>query len=222
MALRLVQVNIKARDDQAVGRFWAGLLGWELSSEGPGVANVEPPDAESLGIDVVAVPDPESVDYRVHLELAGSAELLDRLGRLSTPRIGDDWADPEGNILRVVTPLSDTGPIAAVVVDCADPHRLAAFWDAAVDWTVQGTTDDHVLLRSARGVGPFLEFRRELDPRPTRMHLDVRPYAGDDQAAERSRLIALGARDADIGQGDVPWAVLTDPAGNEFCVLTSG
>ena len=23
----------------------------------------------------------------------------------------------------------------------------------------------------------------------------------------------------DIGQGDVPWAVLADPEGNEFCVL---
>ena len=24
---------------------------------------------------------------------------------------------------------------------------------------------------------------------------------------------------ADIGQGDVPWVVLADPDGNEFCVL---
>ena len=27
--------------------------------------------------------------------------------------------------------------------------------------------------------------------------------------------------DADIGQGDVPWTVLADPEGNEFCVLDS-
>jgi len=33
------------------------------------------------------------------------------------------------------------------------------------------------------------------------------------------RLIDLGARPADIGQGSVPWAVLADPEGNEFCVL---
>jgi len=24
----------------------------------------------------------------------------------------------------------------------------------------------------------------------------------------------------DVGQGEVPWAVLTDPEGNEFCLLT--
>jgi hypothetical protein len=29
-----------------------------------------------------------------------------------------------------------------------------------------------------------------------------------------------GAVPADVGQGDVPWVVLADPAGSEFCVLT--
>jgi hypothetical protein len=56
----------------------------------------------------------------------------------------------------------------------------------------------------------------------TRVHLDLRPYPGDDQAAEAARLRALGATDADIGQGDVSWRVLTDTEGNEFCVLTPG
>lgn len=50
-----------------------------------------------------------------------------------------------------------------------------------------------------------------------RLHLDFRP---DDQHAEVERLLALGARRADIGQrGDEPWVVLADPEGNEFCVL---
>jgi hypothetical protein len=35
------------------------------------------------------------------------------------------------------------------------------------------------------------------------------------------RLIALGARRADVGQGTQPWTVLADPEGNEFCVLGS-
>ncbi|NKZ02255.1 hypothetical protein HGB48_00550 [Actinomadura latina] len=38
--------------------------------------------------------------------------------------------------------------------------------------------------------------------------------------AEAARLRALGATDADIGQDDVPWTVLADPEGNEFCVLS--
>jgi hypothetical protein len=50
-----------------------------------------------------------------------------------------------------------------------------------------------------------------------RLHIDLNP---DDQVAEVDRLLALGATRADIGQGDVPWVVLADPEGNEFCVLT--
>jgi hypothetical protein len=37
--------------------------------------------------------------------------------------------------------------------------------------------------------------------------------------AELERLLALGARPADVGQtGDEQWHVLADPEGNEFCV----
>ena len=67
MALRPVQVNIKALDDSAVGRFWAEALGWGLSSEGPGVTNVEPlggfvwPDPVAVCIDVVKVPHPKKI-----------------------------------------------------------------------------------------------------------------------------------------------------------------
>ena len=35
-----------------------------------------------------------------------------------------------------------------------------------------------------------------------------------------ARLLAHGATRVDVGQGaDVPWVVLADPEGNEFCVL---
>jgi hypothetical protein len=40
--------------------------------------------------------------------------------------------------------------------------------------------------------------------------------------AEVAWLRALGVTDADGGQGDVPGVCLTDPEGNEFCVLTPG
>ncbi|WP_454699018.1 VOC family protein [Arthrobacter humicola] len=80
MALRLVQVNFKARDDSALGRFWAEALGWGVSSEGPGVTNVEPlnftwPDPSAVCVDVVTVPDPETVKYRAHLDLATTSEV---------------------------------------------------------------------------------------------------------------------------------------------------
>jgi hypothetical protein len=52
-----------------------------------------------------------------------------------------------------------------------------------------------------------------------RLHMDFRP---DDQEAEVARLLALGATHADVGlTGDEDWVTLADPAGNEFCVLSS-
>ena len=122
VALRLVQVNFKARDDSALGRFWAEALGWGVSSEGPDVTNVEPvgfawPDPVAVCVDVVTVPDPETVKYRVHLDLATTsaahqAELVARLRDLgATPAdVGQGdvpWtvlADPEGNEFCVLTP----------------------------------------------------------------------------------------------------------------------
>ena len=84
-------------------------------------------------------------------------------------------------------------------------------------------TDDHAVLRSATGVGPYLEFLRTAGVKTVwnRVHLDLKPYPGDDQEAEVARLGALGATGADVGQGNVPWMVLADPEGNEFCVLTA-
>jgi hypothetical protein len=243
MATRLVQIHMKAQDDSALGRFWAEVLGWGLSSEGPGVTNLEPegfvyPDPAAVVIDIVADPAPKAVTNRVRIDLATTsashqADLVARLRDLgATPAdVGQGdapWtalADPEGNEFRVLEPrpiYKDTGPIAAVVVDCADPRAMARFWDQAMDWTLHEVTDDHALLRSAKGVGPYLELLRTTEAKTVRnrVHLDLRPYRGDDHAAEVDRLRALGANDIDIGQGDVPWTVLTDPEGNEFCVLT--
>jgi predicted enzyme related to lactoylglutathione lyase/catechol 2,3-dioxygenase-like lactoylglutathione lyase family enzyme len=243
MALRPVQVNIKALDGPAVGRFWAEALGWDAYS--PGVTTyVGPagglvwPEPVGVGIDVVPVPEAKtSTKNRVHLDLATTsaahqAELVARLKALgATPvDVGQGevpWvvlADPEGNEFCVLEPREvyrDTGPIAAVVVDCADPRAMARFWDEAMDWTLHEVTDDHARLRSAKGVGPYLEFLRTpgAETVSNRVHLDVAPYPGDDQEAEVARLKALGATDADVGQGDVPWKVLADPEGNEFCVL---
>jgi hypothetical protein len=54
-----------------------------------------------------------------------------------------------------------------------------------------------------------------------RLHIDLAPGPDDDHATEVARLEKLGARRVDIGQGDaVPWIVMADPEGNEFCVLT--
>ncbi|MGP3937280.1 VOC family protein [Nonomuraea sp. KM88] len=246
MATRLIQIHMKALDHSVLGRWWAEVLGWGIDSEEPGITGItclEPmgfvyPDPSAVVIDIVGDPAPKTVKNRVHIDLATTsaahhAQLVARLQELgATPAdVGQGdvpWtvlADPEGNEFCVLEPHplnQDTGPIAAVVVDCADPRAMARFWDEAMDWTLHEVTDDHAMLRSAKGVGPYLEFHRTSDVKTmrNRVHLDLRPYPGDDQEAEVARLRALGAIDINIGQGDVPWTVLADPEGNEFCVLT--
>jgi hypothetical protein len=54
----------------------------------------------------------------------------------------------------------------------------------------------------------------------TRVHLDLATTSAAHQADSVARLQDLGATLADVGQGDVPWTVLADPEGNEFCLLT--
>ncbi|MFE7600935.1 VOC family protein [Streptomyces sp. NPDC057494] len=245
MTLRPVLVNIKALDDSTVGRFWAEALDWEVSGPGPGPGEtiVRPGgfdwrDPVTLAVDVVAVPEPKTATKnRVHLDLATTsaahqAELVARLVALGATPVdigqGDvPWtvlADPEGNEFCVLEPRDvyrDTGPIAAVVVDCADPRAMARFWDEALDWTLHEVADDRAVLRSAEGVGPYLEFLRGHDPKtvPDRVRIDLLCNPGDDHEAEAARLRAFGATDLDVGRGDVPWTYMSDPEGHDFRIL---
>ncbi|GAQ64454.1 VOC family protein [Streptomyces scabiei] len=243
MALRPVQVNIKAVDDAALGRFWARALGWGVSGSGSGATAVQPAgfdwrDPVGLGVDVIAVPEAGSAaKNRMHLDLATTSaahqrELVERLLALGATHadVGQGevpWtvlADPEGNEFCVLEPREvyrDTGPVAAVVVDCVDPRAMARFWDAATDWTLREVTDDAAVLRSAEDVGPYLEFLRTPGARTgqDRVHLDLLRFPDDDHEAETARLRALGATDLDAGQGEVSWRCLADPEGHPFCVL---
>lgn len=83
----------------------------------------------------------------------------------------------------------------------------------------------HRLRRGRRadataGTGPVWLFLAVPDGKTVknRLHVDFTP---DDQQAEVDRLISLGARHVDIGQGEQSWVVLADPEGNEFCVLAA-
>ena len=108
-----------------------------------------------------------------------------------------------------------------VVVDANDPVTLGRWWAEALDWVVVDDSPDEFEIRSAPEQLPGVLFVKAADPRvvKNRLHLDFRPETG--QAAEVDRLLALGARRTDIGQGEQSWVVLADPEGNEFCVLSA-
>jgi predicted enzyme related to lactoylglutathione lyase len=245
MPTRLMHVCVDANDPAALARFWAEALGWTITYEDADEVVVAPgedtgPDAEgAVPLVFLPVPEPKTGKNRVHIDLASHSEeeqatVVKRLEGLGATPVdigqGDvPWtvlADPEGNELCVLSPreiYADTGPVAAIVVDCDDPDALAEFWTTAAGWPiVQRFEDGDVALRSPSDDGPFLELLRVPDRKivKNRLHIDVAPFPDDDHAAEVERLRALGARPADIGQGDVRWVVLADPEGNELCVLT--
>jgi hypothetical protein len=107
-----------------------------------------------------------------------------------------------------------------VVVDAADPVMLGRWWANALSWVVLNDAPDEfeIAPTSDRQPGMIFEPVREGKEGKNRLHLDFRP---DDQHAEVTRLLRLGARHADVGQGEQSWVVLADPEGNEFCVLSS-
>lgn len=118
-----------------------------------------------------------------------------------------------------------------LTIDCADPAALARFWCEVLDYEVQSEDDGLVSIgspmvpegkRRPGPVPPVLTFAPVPEGKTikNRLHLDINP-TDRDQAEEVSRLLGLGARRADLGQGEVSWVVLTDPEGNEFCVLAS-
>ncbi|HEX4906435.1 MAG TPA: VOC family protein [Acidimicrobiales bacterium] len=117
-----------------------------------------------------------------------------------------------------------TSRLWSVVFDADDPDGLARFWAAALEWEhIDG--DECPCAIGGDGVLRRLEFVPAAAPKasPNRMHFDLSSTSLDDQRATVERLLDLGARHIDIGQGpDAEHVVLADPEGNELCILEPG
>lgn len=116
--------------------------------------------------------------------------------------------------------------ISELVIDAADADRLAAFWSEVLGYVELGREDDGSIEIGPPDVGfgglqPTLVLSPSSAPRTGKLRLHIDVNATDrDQDAELERLLALGARPADVGQtGTESWHVLSDPEGNEFCLL---
>jgi len=115
--------------------------------------------------------------------------------------------------------------VSELVLECRDPEVLTRFWCEVLDFVVLDREDDGTVEIGPRegfgGPQPTIILSRSAEPRQakSRLHIDVNA-TDRDQDAELARLLALGARPADVGQtGEEQWHVLADPEGNEFCLL---
>jgi len=112
----------------------------------------------------------------------------------------------------------------SLVLDCADPERLAEFWAPALGYALLGQAGAYVVLLPDGKAGPKLLLQRVPEPKSVknRMHLDIET---PDVAAEAARLETLGARRVqadEMHEHGTTWIVMADPEGNEFCVCDSG
>jgi predicted enzyme related to lactoylglutathione lyase len=120
--------------------------------------------------------------------------------------------------------MSDPTPGMGLVLDCAEPLRLAEFWAPALGYLNLGTAGSYVLLLPNGKPGPKLLLQQvpEAKTVKNRMHLDIEVA---DIEAEATRLEALGARrvqDDQLHEHGTNWILMTDPEGNEFCVCDGG
>ena len=117
--------------------------------------------------------------------------------------------------------------IICVTLDCADPARVAEFWNAALGWGgVAAAPDGSGAICGPPDGGTYLECIRVPEPKTVknRMHLGLTAGPLDALDAEIARLEALGATVA--WEEEFPPAVaeryrnviLRDPEGNEFCL----
>lgn len=109
-----------------------------------------------------------------------------------------------------------------VVFNTPDPEKLREFWATLTGYEPRPLSGTSLGLRDPSGRGPHLTFQHSNadEPVPGRCHVDF--YADDpDDVAERALQLG-GDFVRRASEGDVRWVVLTDPDGNEFCVVASG
>ncbi|MGW0904668.1 VOC family protein [Streptomyces sp. NPDC002853] len=108
-----------------------------------------------------------------------------------------------------------------IVIDAHDLPALARFWAEALHWRILSEREREVVIGPDETAPVGICFMPTTDRKAVknRLHLDLTSDA-EDRDAEIDRLLALGARRAEVGQtGEETWTVLADPEGNEFCVV---
>jgi predicted enzyme related to lactoylglutathione lyase len=116
-----------------------------------------------------------------------------------------------------------TSRLTNICIDASDPASLASFWCAVLGWEIAEASEDGVSIAPADRAWPVIDLLpvRDAKRHKNRVHLDLRADGcGTDEELER--LLGLGATPVDVGQfPEVPWVVLSDPEGNEFCLLAA-
>jgi hypothetical protein len=232
----LENIVFDALDPHLLGRFWESALGTETLTDEPDgfETRLGHPGGPDLDLCFQPVPEAPSEPLRLHLDLRAGGDqhgIVQRLVDLGARRLDTDsdpagvvLGDAEGNPFRVTQEREvqgDTGPVAALRLESADPERDGELWRWLSGWTpVPGAAP--VSLRHSSRLGPLLEVCPESQPkgeRKGRRHLDVRLESGDDPDEVARGIAERGGRELDRDWGQLPWRFFADGSGNDFCVL---
>jgi hypothetical protein len=124
--------------------------------------------------------------------------------------------------------MATVARLRSVVVDCPDPHALAAFYAEVGGGTPRAEADDWVVL--AVPDGPRIAFQRapgltppewpRSDRNAQQFHLDFDAGSTwEEMDAAHERVLALGARPLDLEDREKKdFMVYADPAGHPFCL----
>lgn len=229
-------ISLDARDPRLVGRFWAGVLNWELVEHLSDEVVALPHDGTDYRLTFRRADTPKLGQNRIHFDLTSASfeEMSATIERALTlggqhvdiGQTGEEshvvLADPEGNELCVIEPgssfLAGTGVIGGI--NCDGSQALGYFWSKALEWPLVWDQDEETAIQSPQGgskitwSGPPLMERLGRD----RLHLELSITADRDLGAAVDRLVSLGATVADSASRD-DVASLIDPDGNEFRVL---
>ena len=118
-----------------------------------------------------------------------------------------------------------TSRLIALCFDANDRPRLARFWAEALHWDIDDETDEVIGLVPTDATRFRIEFGLVPEQKvgKNRIHLDLTSTSLEDQQATVARLVELGGRHIDVGQGpNDEHVVLADPEGNELCIIEPG
>jgi predicted enzyme related to lactoylglutathione lyase len=235
---RLVALCIDANHPLRLARFWSGLLGWEMAGDREGGIALPPPDDTGFLIRFPPTQRRKAGQNQMHFDLTSAslrdqeetvARALELGGRHidvgQRPEEGHVvLADPEGNEFCVIEPgnkfLAECGFIGALA--CDGSQQVGYFWSEALGWPLVWDQDQETAIRSPHG-GPKITWGGPpLMPKTgrNRLRFDLAPPADGDQRTEAERLVSLGATRIDGRRGDAGGAVMADPDGNEFRLLS--
>jgi catechol 2,3-dioxygenase-like lactoylglutathione lyase family enzyme len=113
--------------------------------------------------------------------------------------------------------------LVAVAFDADDPARLASFWAAVLGRRIVDELNGALLPGDETQVGLRFTTAATEKSGQNRLHLHLTSSTLEDERRTIETVLALGGRHVDIGQRpEEDHVVLSDPGGNEFCVIGPG